>query len=124
MHLSPEGRHFKAHCSKFVQQNRVDFARFGESFNYYIFSVLCSVYLYSVQNIPIFKDRSNRSCDTAQTMRGHACVYQNINPVINNFSKWCTDADGASLFRFPFDISLQYSPRFHIISKKVFDLRE
>lgn len=43
---------------------RVDFARFGESFNYYIFSVLCSVYLYSVLNIPM--DRSNWLCDSAQ----------------------------------------------------------
>ena len=32
--------------------------------------------------------------------------------------------DRALLFRFPFNVSLQFSSRFHIILKKTFDLRE
>ena len=45
--------------------------------------------MYTVRNIPKFKDRANWSRDTFQPMRGRACVYQqtnqNIAPVIKNF---------------------------------------
>ena len=44
--------------------------------------------LWSVRNIPKFKDRANWSRDTFQPMRRHACVYQqtnqNVAPVIKS----------------------------------------
>ena len=69
------------------------------------------VFLWTVRNIPKFKDRANWSRDTFQPMRGRACVYQQTNqnmaPVIKNFQN-----NGRS--RTELKMSLQYSPRFHI----------
>ena len=66
-----------------------------------------------VRNIPKFKDRANWSRDTVQPKRRRACVYQTIGPypVIKNIHN-----SGRS--RTDFKISLQYSSRFHIISKE------
>ena len=50
-------------------------------------------------------------------MRRRACVNQNTNAVIKNFS------DNGGRRRTDFNISLQYSSRFHIISKKTCDVR-
>ena len=58
-----------------------------------------------------------KSRDTVQPMRRRACVYQNIDPVIKNFHN-----SGRS--RTDFKISLQYSSRFFLISKKTCDVRE
>ena len=73
--------------------------------------------LWVVPNIPKFKGRANWSRDTVQPMRRRACVYQNIDPVIKHFHN-----SGRS--RTDFKINLQYSSRYHIISKKTFDVRE
>ena len=45
------------------------------------------------------------------------CVYQNTDPVIKTFHN-------SRRRRTYFKISLKYSSRFHIISKKTFDVRE
>ena len=73
--------------------------------------------LWVVPSIPKFKGRANWSRDTVQPMRRRACVYQNIDPVIKHFHN-----SGRS--RTDFKINLQYSSRYHIISKKTFDVRE
>ena len=56
--------------------------------------------MYTVRNIPKFKDRANWSRDTFQPMRMRACVYQqtnqNIAPADQKFSKQRTEADRIS----------------------------
>ena len=51
--------------------------------------VVKTLCLWTVWNIPKFKDRANWSHDTFRPMRRHPCVYQqtnqNIAPVIKNF---------------------------------------
>ena len=51
--------------------------------------VVKTLCLWTVRNIPKFKDRANWSHDTFRPMRRHPCVYQqtnqNIAPVIKNF---------------------------------------
>ena len=51
-------------------------------------------YFLTVRNIPIFKDRVNRSRNTFQpTMRRHACVYQKHRPSDQKFSQQKTESN-------------------------------
>ena len=79
------------------------------------------VNLWSVRNIPKFKDRANWSRDTFQPSRRRACVYhkanQNIAPVIKNFQ----NSGRSRNYRWAYSTRLGFT---FIISKKTFHVRE